>query len=97
MPGSKIRKTCGCGRLNMQHGINKQGIVTYKPVCYFCRKEARSHKKDFCEKCGITVRLEVDHIDGNKFNNKVDNLQTLCNDCHIKKTIENKDGRNRYA
>lgn len=91
MPGSTIRKTCGCGRPTMRHGINTKGVVTYKSSCYQCRETARSHKKDYCEKCGMTERLEVDHIDGDRSNNKLNNLQTLCNNCHINKTVANKD------
>lgn len=99
MPGSKIRKTCGCGRPTMQHGINNKGVVTYKSTCHFCRTAARSHKKDNCEKCGISkdiASLEVDHIDGNRSNNNKNNLQTLCSKCHIEKTIKNKDYLKRY-
>jgi hypothetical protein len=47
------------------------------------------HKKDYCEKCsfmGKPCQLDVDHIDGNKFNNEQTNLQTLCANCHRLKT-----------
>ncbi len=99
MPGSIRRKTCGCGRPTMRHGINKNGVVTYKSTCTQCRTKARSYKKDNCQKCGISkeiAALEVDHIDGNRSNNREDNLQTLCTKCHIEKTIKNKDYLNRY-
>ena len=48
------------------------------------------HKKDICEKCGFTpehrCQLDVDHIDGNRENNDISNLQTLCANCHRLKT-----------
>lgn len=37
--------------------------------------------------------LQVDHIDGNPHNHDIDNLQTLCANCHTYKTHINKDGR----
>jgi hypothetical protein len=59
-----------------------------------------AHKKDYCERCGFLpeddCQLTVDHIDGNKYNNEIDNWQTLCHNCHILKTIRNKDNSNRY-
>ena len=45
----------------------------------------RGHK---CEKCGNTewfgqpIALEVHHIDGDRTNNSVENLQVLCPNCH---------------
>ena len=45
----------------------------------------REHK---CEICGITewlgkpTPLELHHIDGNRFNNELSNLQILCPNCH---------------
>ena len=45
-------------------------------------------KERRCEKCnntlwnGLTIPLEVHHKDGNKFNNKLENLEILCPNCH---------------
>jgi 5-methylcytosine-specific restriction endonuclease McrA len=48
-----------------------------------------------CEECGFLPedlgQLEVDHIDGNRHNNDLPNLQVLCCNCHRLKTIRNKD------
>ena len=48
--------------------------------------ELRGHQ---CEKCknsmwmGEVIALALHHIDGNFRNNKLDNLQLLCGNCHI--------------
>ena len=45
-------------------------------------------KEKKCEICGIStwfnieLPLELHHKDGNHFNNKLDNLQILCPNCH---------------
>lgn len=45
-------------------------------------------KKVVCEICGLTewngldIPLELHHVDGNHFNNSLDNLQLLCPNCH---------------
>ncbi len=98
MGGSTIRRMCGCGKPTMLHGISSKGEPTYKSCCSSCRYEARKHKKDYCEHCGISkdiAALEVDHIDANRSNNDVKNLQTLCTKCHIEKTLKNKENRRR--
>lgn len=53
------------------------------------------YKKEYCEFCGFIAihkcQLDVDHIDGNHYNNDPDNLQTLCANCHRLKTRINND------
>lgn len=45
-------------------------------------------KENKCECCGITswngkeIKFELHHIDGNHYNNNLDNLQILCPNCH---------------
>ncbi len=62
------------------------------------RKPWLKHRKTNCDKCGFIPKhmcqLDVDHIDGNKENNNISNLQTLCANCHRLKSIENKDNIN---
>ena len=46
------------------------------------------HRGMKCEKCGLTewqnsiIPLEAHHIDGDRTNNTLDNLQLLCCNCH---------------
>ena len=51
------------------------------------------HREDKCRRCGFipenSCQLTVDHIDKNRKNNSIDNLQTLCHNCHnLKSWIE---------
>ncbi len=45
-------------------------------------------KNSHCELCNIDtwldlpIKLELHHIDGNKYNNSIDNIQLLCPNCH---------------
>ena len=50
------------------------------------------HRK--CQKCGkeeskLKRKLDIHHLDGNKWNNKKENLRALCLDCHLK--VESED------
>lgn len=56
----------------------------------------KKFKKLHCEECGFIpehkCQLDVDHVDGDHSNNKKENLQTLCANCHRLKTYLNKEG-----
>lgn len=63
----------------------------------------KPHKKNYCEnidgrlgfKCTSTIvdtcQLDLDHIDGNHFNNIPKNVQTICKNCHSVKSKINGD------
>ena len=58
----------------------KNGITTLKPLM-----KLRGRK---CECCGLTewmgeeINLEIHHINGDRTNNTLNNLQLLCPNCH---------------
>lgn len=49
---------------------------------------AESLKENKCDICGLTewlgkpLNMELHHIDGNKYNHKIDNLMMICPNCH---------------
>ena len=62
------------------------------------RKHLLENANHQCSECGWgelnqytnTVPLDIDHIDGDAYNNMVDNLRVLCPNCHsLKKTFKN--------
>lgn len=76
-------------------GKTVKGFTKYRNHCAQCHtikyfKPYLKHRKDSCEECGFVpvheCQLDVDHIDGNKNNNDVSNLKTLCANCHRLKT-----------
>ena len=69
-------------------------------------REYLENKRDGqCYCCGITdwngkfLRLEIDHIDGNPYNDSEDNLRLLCPNCHSQTdTYKNKNkGKGRLT
>lgn len=95
MGGSTVQTTCGCGTIVAKKGYDDKGRMRYRSQCYQCWYLARKFRKDYCEWCFVKAdennSLEIDHIDGDRSNNHINNLQTLCNQCHINKTKIFKD------
>lgn len=57
-------------------------------------------KTPYCEECGWAKRaidgrlpLELDHINGDKYDNRIENLRILCPNCHSLKPTDR--GRNK--
>jgi len=88
------RPICPCGNLCANKGNN-----TYRKVCQTCHRKGRRDKGSICEMCGFIpvdpIQLDVDHKDGNPYNNDKSNLQTICANCHRLKTKLNDDWNKR--
>lgn len=60
-------------------------ITSHKLRLRLLQDEIKEHK---CECCGLSewmgkpIPLELHHLDGNHYNNEIDNLQILCPNCH---------------
>ena len=59
----------------------RAGQLTREPLCRACKAKGI-----------IFPANEVDHIDGDSYNNFENNLQSLCKPCHSKKTAKENGG-----
>ena len=72
-------------RLPIQHILNNP---TTKSHLLSLRLIEEGLKEAKCEICGLTewnglpIPLELHHIDGDHYNNSLENLQILCPNCH---------------
>lgn len=95
-----------CRKKTSITGTTRKGELKFTTYCPDHVGLASAHlafRKTYCENidsrfgftCTTTImlmaQLEVDHIDGNPYNNDPANLQTLCSCCHKYKTITNRD------
>ena len=77
------------------HPSFKTGIQAYrniyKDACIIPRTDGKKMK---CELCGSEKYLCIHHLDHNRENNNISNLQCLCKKCHQKHHIKrNKKGQ----
>ena len=69
---------------------NHNGMRGKTQTAVWIKKYLRDSRGDKCEKCGwdekhpITknVPVELSHKDGNYLNNKIENLELICPNCH---------------
>jgi hypothetical protein len=81
---------------NMRARLDLDKILVNEQHCTSTRLKnmlySAGMKAEQCEKCGVTtwnsekLILHLDHIDGNKYNNRLSNLQILCPNCHSQTT-----------
>ena len=76
-PEIEIGVGSGNSKINTPGPTNKAwktGIQAYRKLI----------KKDKCNYCGSIKNLVIHHIDENRHNNELNNLQVLCKSCHQK-------------
>lgn len=90
---SKLKPYNFCNRLCKENAqsldIAILKISHYKNGRWAYREKAFKMYGAVCKKCGYfdhQEMLDVDHIDSNRSNNRIENLQVLCVWCHALKT-----------
>lgn len=83
---------------------NKINISSHRLKIRLIEDGIKNHQ---CEKCKLTkwlddiIPIELHHIDGNRFNNNLNNLEILCPNCHSKTTNNSgkslKDWKKRHC
>ena len=102
----------GCGQPQSYIKKNKNGTIKYRNYCskhHKNRVNLKGVKEDYCEnrdghlgfgpcvaKIADPCQLHVDHVDGDRYNNNVENLRTYCANCHALKTLKCQDHKNKY-
>jgi len=96
-----ICSVCGPTKIKIRNKKNATPAGRYRCKTVYKRNIQKNqypyaiYKKDTCLHCGFvpahSSQLDVDHIDGDRWNNDPANLQTLCANCHRLKTHLNND------
>jgi len=85
-PSQSRGKYC-CNECGIQHVLKEKiesGVYTKSNVLSYFRRFIEYK----CTECGISdyngkpLRLQIDHIDGNNKNDKLENYRYLCPNCH---------------
>lgn len=90
--GTPFRRSKCTKHHSMQYGIGDWKSKQFRKS--YC--ENRDGRLGFKCRCnGVvdnpSIQIDVDHKDGNPFNNDPENLQSLCKNCHAMKTYLSKD------
>lgn len=69
----------------------KGGIQAYRTIAW-----ENFEKK--CSECGNTEKLEIHHINGNRYDNCLENLKPVCRSCHqkIDGRIRSRDEKGKF-
>lgn len=82
-------------RRNIYHYLNNEiFITTHNLKNKLLQEGLKEHRCESCrldEWLGDRIPIELHHVDGNKYNNNLDNLQILCPNCHSK--TDNNSGK----
>lgn len=79
-----------CGHWTGQAWNKDQRLKNWQDYTHseYLKKHLLKERGQACETCELTewlgqpITIELEHIDGDKTNNKLDNLKLLCPNCH---------------
>jgi hypothetical protein len=83
--GAKGHKISNDRKPALYYIDNNISIGSHKLKNKLIEDNIKSHKCECCQMIewqGSKIPIELHHIDGNRYNNKLDNLQILCPNCH---------------
>jgi 5-methylcytosine-specific restriction endonuclease McrA len=89
-------KRLGVGKLPAVEYAKRHYVSAHKLKLRLLSEGVKKHQ---CEVCGITewmskkVPIELDHIDGDHYNNDFNNLRIICPNCHAQ--TDTNSGKNR--
>ena len=95
----RLCSNCGI-RPKTMRGRKRDGSKSYKNKCITCYKYPNLKDKarlTFCRGCNKeypALLLDVDHTNGDKTDNRYENYQILCGNCHRLKTHLCQEHRN---
>lgn len=82
--GDAFRNAVKRNRVKFHYNPNKTKRLSLSPKL---RYQVLTRDNFKCVKCGSNELIEVDHMDENKNNSIISNLQTLCHVCNIGKSF----------
>jgi hypothetical protein len=71
---------------------------TYKLSKRLLKENYKEHKCELCNNTlwnNLPIPLELDHIDGNRYNHKLENLRLICPNCHAQTPTYRSKNRTR--
>jgi 5-methylcytosine-specific restriction endonuclease McrA len=69
----------------------------YKTAAWQAARRAKLSVQSVCEICGTAPATEVDHINADPWDNRVENLRSACKPCHSARTMRDLNRRRRGA
>lgn len=72
MPALEYAKTHGCRGHVLKKKLIEEGYI--EDVCVECGNDGEWNRKP--------ITLELDHINGDRYDNRLENLRVLCPNCH---------------